>query len=81
MHENCIACVRRIGNTCLAFVSPRRMWQSGYCWGYTDDVARVERELQDCVEYARQQGHRSTVMEAELRRYAAYWAREERRSA
>jgi len=70
--RGCQSCVRRIADECLAFADPQAMWRPGPCWGYTDDPERVERELADCVDYARRCGASVSAIKHELHRYQRY---------
>ena len=71
--RGCQRCVRRIADECLGFTDPRVMWAGGgQCWGYTDDPERVERELADCVDYARRCGGAVSAGKRELHRYQRY---------
>src|SRR5690606_5395873 len=69
----CETCARRIADECLGFTDPRVMWAGGrQCGGYTDDPERVERELADCVDYARRCGASVSAMKRELHHYQRY---------
>ena len=79
--DGCLRCARRIGEECIAFASPHLMWRDGPCWGYTESVERVERELMDCVEYAGQRGGKIDDAKRLLHRYQRYYGLRERMGA
>jgi len=54
MPKECQPCARNTGAKCLAFKGPTVMWKNGAkCWGFTEDVDQVARELEDIERYAK----------------------------